>query len=96
MVLNQVAVFLENRTGRLSEMCAILAENNVNLAAVSVADTSDYGVVRLLTCDNELAKEVLTKAGFVVSSTDMVAVFVDDKPGGLAKMLKILEEEEIL
>lgn len=94
-MINQIAVFLENRTGRLSEMCKILAENNINLAAVSLADASDYGVVRLLTYDNELAKEVLTKAGFVVSCNDLLAFHVDDKPGGLAKILKILEEENI-
>ena len=95
MIINQIAIFLENRTGRLSEMCKILAENNINMAAISVADADDYGVVRLLTYDNELAQEVLEKAGFIVSNNNLLGLRVDDKPGGLAKILKIFEEGNI-
>jgi hypothetical protein len=90
MQVEQISVFLENRAGRLAEVSAILAEAGVNIRALSLADTSDFGVLRLIVNNNEKAIETLKKAGFTVGKTDVVAVEVEDRPGGLHKILDVL------
>jgi hypothetical protein len=90
MQVEQISVFLENRAGRLAEVSAILAEAGVNIRALSLADTSDFGVLRLIVNNNEKAIETLKKAGFTVGKTDVVAVEVQDRPGGLHKILDVL------
>ncbi len=95
MRAEQISVFLENRAGRLAEVSAILAEAKVNIRALSLADTSDFGVLRLIVDDNEKAKEALKAAGFTVGKTNVVAVEVEDRPGGLHKILGLLFESGI-
>jgi hypothetical protein len=95
MRAEQIAVFLENKTGRLAEVAAILAEADVNIRALAVADTSDFGVLRLIVSDNAKAVAVLKNRGFTVIKTDVVAVEVEDKPGGLHRILDILQKAEI-
>jgi hypothetical protein len=90
MQVEQISVFLENRAGRLAEVSAILAEAEVNIRALSLADTSDFGVLRLIVDNNEKAIETLKKAGFTVGKTNVVAVEVEDRPGGLHKILDVL------
>ncbi len=90
MRVEQISVFLENKAGRLSEVTRILAEAGVNIRALSLADTSDFGILRLIVNDNDKAKEALKKNGFTVGKTDVVAVEVGDHPGGLHKILDIL------
>jgi hypothetical protein len=90
MQVEQISVFLENRAGRLAEVSAILAEAEVNIRALSLADTSDFGVLRLIVDNNEKAIETLKKSGFTVGKTDVVAVEVEDRPGGLHKILDVL------
>jgi hypothetical protein len=90
MQVEQISVFLENRAGRLAEVSAILAEAGVNIRALSLADTSDFGVLRLIVNNNEKAIETLKKAGFTVGKTNVVAVEVEDQPGGLHKILDVL------
>ncbi len=95
MRAEQISVFLENKTGRLCEVTGILAENHVNIRALALADTSDFGVLRLIVDDTEKAKEVLKKAGFTVGKTNVLAVEVPDRPGGLHSILNLLQSSQI-
>ena len=90
MKVEQISVFLENRAGRLAEVTKTLAENNVNIRALSLADTSDFGILRLIVTDNEKAKEALKAKGFTVGRTNVVAAEVSDHPGGLHTILGML------
>jgi hypothetical protein len=93
--VEQISIFLENKAGRLADVTRILAEANVNIRALSLADTSDFGILRLIVNDNNKAKEQLKKAGFTVGKTDVVAVEVEDQPGGLAYILRILHKANV-
>lgn len=95
MKLPQLSVFLENRPGSLMEPLKVLADANINLVSISLADTEQFGILRLVLKDWEFAKSVLEKDGWVVNVSDVVAVDVDDQPGGLAQMLGILAEAGI-
>ncbi|NLY40610.1 MAG: ACT domain-containing protein [Desulfovibrionales bacterium] len=90
MKVEQISVFLENRAGRLAEVTKILAENKVNIRALSLADTSDFGILRLIVTDNEKAKEALKAHGFTVGRTNVVAAEISDQPGGLHSVLDML------
>ncbi len=93
MHVEQLSVFLENKAGRLSEVTLILKEAQTNIRALSLADTSDFGVLRLIVDDTEKARETLKNNGFTVSKTDVVGVEVPDIPGGLHDTLEILQNE---
>jgi len=95
MRAEQISVFLENKAGRLAEVTGILAEAGVNIRALALADTSDFGVLRLIVNDNEKAKTALKNRGFTVGRTDVVAVEVEDRPGGLYRILDILHKAKI-
>ena len=95
MQVEQISVFLENKAGRLSEVTGILSEAGVNIRALALADTSDFGVLRLIVDANERAAAVLKENGFTVGKTEVVAVEVADKPGGLHNILRILRSEDI-
>jgi len=90
MRVEQISVFLENKSGRLAEVTAVLAEAGVNIRALALADTSDFGVLRLIVSDNRAAEGALKDRGFAVRMTDVVAVEVEDKPGGLHRILDLL------
>ena len=92
MRVEQIAVFLENKSGRLAEITSILAENNINIRALSVADTADFGILRLIVDKVEQAKAVLKENGFTVGKTNVIAVEVPDRTGGLASVLKVVEK----
>ena len=92
MQVEQISVFLENKAGRLFEVTAILFEHGINIRALALADTSDFGVLRLIVDDNDKAKAVLKENGFTVGKTEVVAVHVEDRPGGLHRILEILKE----
>ncbi len=95
MRVEQISIFLENKAGRLAEVTAILSEAGVNIRALSVADTSDFGVLRLIVDNNAKAERALKDNGFSVGKTNVVAVEVEDKPGGLNKILEILTKAHI-
>ena len=95
MKLPQLSVFLENRPGSLMEPLKVLAAADINLVSISLADTEQFGILRLVLKDWEFAKSVLERDGWVVNVSDVVAVDVDDQPGGLAKMLAVLAEAGI-
>lgn len=95
MCAEQISVFIENKEGRLAEVTAILRDANVNIRALSLADTTDFGVLRLIVNDNESAKAALKKEGFTVGMTQVLAVEVKDEPGGLNNILDPLSENEV-
>ena len=95
MSIHQISVFLENRAGQLAEITGILAENNIDLRAINIAETADYGVLRLIVCDAHKASAILLEHGFILTMTPVVAVAVSDQPGGLAGVLKLLPEAGI-
>ncbi|MDD2243750.1 MAG: ACT domain-containing protein [Dysgonamonadaceae bacterium] len=95
MHIQQLSVFLEDKSGRLTELTRILSENDVNITALSVAETADYGIVRMVVGRPELAKKALEKAGFSIGLTDVVCVSIPDRPGSLYHILEILTDEKI-
>ena len=95
MKVEQISVFLENKAGRLAEVADVLGREGINIRALSLADTTDFGILRLIVNDRERAKKALKEAGFTVGITQVIAVEVEDKPGGLAKILKLLADEGI-
>ena len=95
MKIKQLSVFLENKPGPLSEPCHALAKAGVNILTLSLADTQQFGIMRLIVKDFEKARTVLTEAGCAVRLTEVVAVEVEDRPGGLAQILEIIESKDI-
>ena len=95
MNIHQISVFLENRAGQLSEITAMLAEDNIDIRAISIAETTDYGLVRMIVDDSKKASDALLKHGNVLSMTPVLAVEVPDRPAGLAQLLKVFEEHHI-
>lgn len=91
MRVKQISIFIENKEGRIAEVTSILSNANVNIRAVALADTVDFGVLRLIVNQTDKAIEALKKEGFTVGQTDVVAVKVEDTPGGLNKILEIIE-----
>lgn len=92
MWVKQISVFLENKSGRLAAVTGILGQHEINIRALSIADTSDFGILRLIVSDPTRAYGVLKDAGFTVSETDVIAVEVPDTPGGLSAVLNILDQ----
>ncbi len=94
MKLRQLSLFLENQPGHLHAACRRLAESEVNIETVTLADTEQFGILRLIVNDWKKGREVLESEGFVVKVTDVVAVVVEDRPGGLAEVLEIFESTD--
>jgi hypothetical protein len=95
MNVEQISIFLENKSGRLAEVTGVLSEAGINIRALSLADTADFGILRLIVNDTEKARQVLRDNGFTVEKTRVVAIEVPDKPGGLATILDTIKDEGI-
>lgn len=95
MKVKQISVFLENKSGRLATVTRVLGENNINIRALSIADTTDFGILRLIVDNPEQAWVILKENDFTVSNTDIIAVQMADQPGGLAGILKVLDNIKI-
>ena len=95
MKVEQISVFLENKSGRLAEVTETLAKEGINLRALSLADTADFGILRLIVNDTEKAKKVLKDNQFTVGKTEVIAVEVPDAPGGMAGILAVLKDNDI-
>lgn len=95
MKVKQISIFLENKSGRLADVTKVLGDNDINIRALSIADTADFGILRLIVNSPEKAWEVLKEQGFTVSETEIIAVRIPDQPGGLAGILTILENNRI-
>jgi hypothetical protein len=95
MRIKQISAFLENKKGRLYEVCDILGKNEINIRALTIAESEDFGVLRMMVDKPEKALEILKENGIVARFSDIVAVEVEDKPGGLARVLKVLVDNGI-
>lgn len=95
MKVTQISIFIENKSGRLAEVSRVLGEKGVNIRALSLADTSDFGILRLIVDNTDLANQTLKDNGFTVSKTEVVAVEVPDRPGGLASILNVLDAARV-
>jgi len=95
MTLKQISVFLENKKGRLAEVTKLIASEKINIRALSLADTTDFGVLRLIVNDPDRCFAVLKEHSFVAQQTDVIAVEVLDKPGGLQQILDVFDENNI-
>ena len=94
-MVKQISVFLENKSGRLAEITRIIGENGINIRALSVADTSDFGVLRFIASDTDKALASLKQAGFTATATPVMAAEVPDTPGGLASLLEVLSSNGV-
>ena len=95
MFIKQLSLFVENQFGRLEAIIDTLGKNNVNIRALSLADTTDFGILRLIVDDTAKAKESLGEIGVIAKATNVIAVYIDDKSGGLAEVLQYLTDEKI-
>ncbi len=95
MSITQISVFLENRAGQLSEITKLLSDNNIDLKALNIAETADYGIIRLISDDSDEAAKLLRNNGFIVTETPVAAAAVPNKAGGLNELLNIISKENI-
>ena len=92
MHIRQISIFLANEPGRLAGLCRDLAEADINITTLSLADTSDFGIVRMIVDDHEKAKTVLRERGHMVNVSEVIAVCVPDRPGGMAEVMTVLDQ----
>ncbi|NLY60627.1 MAG: ACT domain-containing protein [Clostridiales bacterium] len=95
MTVKQISVFLENRKGRLAQVTSVLSQNNIDISAISIAETTNFGIIRMIVNKPELALKVIKEAGFTVNTADVLAVEVPDCPGGLHQVLEIMYDNNI-
>lgn len=95
MFIKQLSIFVENKFGRLEAIIDTLGKNGVNIRALSIADTTDFGILRVIVDDTDKAKKCLNDIGVIAKATDVIAVYIDDKAGGLAQVLSHLTQEKI-
>lgn len=95
MIIKQISIFVENKPGRLAEVTEIIAKNNINMRALSLADTANFGILRIIVDDPNKVEKILKENEMTVSITSVISICVEDKPGGLAEILKILAAENI-
>ena len=95
MKIKQVSIFLENKPGHLNHACKVIADAGINLVTLSLSDTSQFGILRIIVKKWQAAEKILLDAGFVVKVTDVIAAEVEDKPGGLHSILSVIENSEI-
>ena len=95
MKVKQLSIFLQNQSGRLAEVMGSIGSEEINIRALSLADTSGFGILRLIVNDKDKARAILQEKGFTVSETDVIAVEIADVPGGLAHVLEVFAKEEI-
>jgi hypothetical protein len=95
MTVHQISVFLENKSGRLAEVTKLLGSGGVNLRAITIADTADFGILRVIVDDREKALKLLRDAGFTAKVTEVYAIEIEDKPGGLARIMDIFESNSL-
>lgn len=95
MLIKQISVFIENMPGKLGEVTQVLGENGIDMSALSLADTTDFGILRLIVNDPDKACQVLRNHDFIVKQSDVVAAVIDDRPGGLTAVLQILSGAQV-
>ena len=95
MAIKQLTVFVENKQGALVSITELLSDNNINIRALSIAETEDFGILRLIVNEEATAEKILTDAGYLIRMTDVVGVKIGDAPGKLSSALKVLDDNNI-
>ncbi len=95
MFVQQISVFIENQPGKLAEFSELLGKEGIDLVALSIADTTNFGILRCIVCDHERAAKVINEAGYTARITEVLAVSVPDKPGGMAMAVRALTDANI-
>lgn len=95
MIIKQISIFIENKPGRLAEITDIIAKNNINMRALSLADTANFGILRIIVDDADKVGKILKENNITVSITSVISICVEDRPGGLSEILKLLAAENI-
>ncbi|AGN17214.1 MAG: acetolactate synthase [Methanobrevibacter boviskoreani] len=95
MTVKQISVFIENNAGKLKKAINTISSEGINIRALSIADGAEFGILRLILTDNDKAKDVLTKGGFIVRETEVIVIGIPDEPNGLNTLLDVLEGENI-
>lgn len=95
MLIKQISVFMENKSGRLAEILGLIADNGIDIYALSIADTADFGILRLIVSDTEKTKNVLKEKDILVKSNEVIGVYVENKPGGLFHIIDVLKDKGI-
>ena len=95
MIIKQLSVFVENKKGRMAEITNVLAKNNIDIRAISIADTTDYGILRLIVNNPQKAQDVLKSASMTVTLTGVIAIAIPDKPGGLSLAIQLLSDRDV-
>ncbi len=95
MSIKQISVFMENRPGRLAEITRVLAKNNIDMRAINIADTTDFGILRMIVSEPDRAEKVLRDNDMTASITDVIAISIDDKIGSFSDVMSILEQGDI-
>lgn len=95
-MIKQITIFVENKFGEVAKIIDMLGNNDIDISALSIADTTDFGILRMIVDKPDLATEVLKNDGIMAKSTDVIGVAIDDKPGGLARALKVLTQNDIV
>lgn len=96
MSVKQISVFIENKKGKLAEVTKYIASHQINLRALSIADTQDFGILRII-CENPVkAADALREGGYITTTTDVLAVAISDEPGSLAHILEVLSDAEVI
>lgn len=90
MAIKQISVFVQNEKGALSNLLKYLSENQVDIRALSIADTTDFGILRIITADSEKTEKILVDGGYICNETDVVGAFIDDNAGGLSTVVELL------
>lgn len=95
MTVKQISIFLENKSGRLAEVTKLLGDGGINLRAMTIADTADFGILRLIAHNTERALKILEDGGFTARVTEVLGVEIPDKPGGLASVMDVFAKNEV-
>lgn len=95
MTINQISVFLENKSGRLADVTKVLADGNINIRAMTIADTADFGILRLVVNNPDAACKILEEKDYTVRITKVLGIEIEDKPGGLHKIMEIFKENGV-
>ncbi len=96
MSVKQISIFIENRKGKLAEATRYIADNKINLRALSIADTQDFGILRIICEEPDKAEEILKEGGFITTTTKVLAAAISDEPGSLAAILEVLSEANVV
>lgn len=94
-MLKQISIFVQNEAGRLAEITGVLRDNGIDIKALSIADTTDFGILRIIVDKPEMAENCLKEAGYTVSITKVLAIGISDRPGGLCTVLELLRDHDI-